>query len=116
MFPILQWKTVARLLSGAGLIVSAGLDVSAEVEVRIAAEAAYLKHEGNPLVAVWGIGFDDGRAYTLEECRELVEFLKADGCAVMLGIPTGWPYLRPTGAGAKRLRGEITASEQLSVR
>jgi len=68
----------------------AGLDVSAEVEVRITADAAYLKHERNPLVRVWGIGFDDGCGSTLGECRELVEFFKADGCAVMLGVPTGW--------------------------
>jgi len=39
-------------------------------------------------VAVWGIGFNDHRAYTIEECRRLVEFLKDDpeagGCTVML--------------------------------
>ncbi|MBT5708973.1 MAG: xylosidase/arabinosidase [Verrucomicrobia bacterium] len=59
-------------------------------ELRVTEDKAYLKHEGKPLVAVWGIGFGDGRAYTLEECRELVSFLKDDGCAVMLGVPTGW--------------------------
>jgi hypothetical protein len=45
---------------------------------------------------VWGIGFNDGikpRQYTLEECRDLVEFLKADGCSVMIGSPTGWRNL-----------------------
>ena len=51
---------------------------------------AYLHHEGKPLVAIWGIGFNDGRNYTLKECRELIEFFKAEGCAVMLGVPTGW--------------------------
>ncbi|MGI9240167.1 MAG: glycoside hydrolase family 71/99-like protein [Verrucomicrobiales bacterium] len=59
-------------------------------ESKITADAAYLKHEGKPLVAVWGIGFGDGRDYSLDECQELVEFLKSDGCAVMLGVPTGW--------------------------
>jgi hypothetical protein len=59
-------------------------------ELRVTGDEAYLKHEGKPLVAVWGIGFGDGRDYTLEECRELVSFLKNDGCAVMLGVPTGW--------------------------
>ncbi|MEY3897265.1 MAG: Choline-sulfatase [Verrucomicrobiota bacterium] len=53
-------------------------------------DPAYLHHEGKPLVAIWGIGFNDGREYTLQECRALVEFFKADGCAVMLGVPTGW--------------------------
>ena len=53
-------------------------------------DAAYLHHEGKPLVAIWGIGFNDGREYTLSECRALVEFFKAEGCSVMLGVPTGW--------------------------
>lgn len=53
-------------------------------------DPAYLHHEGKPLVAIWGMGFNDRRKYTLKECRELVEFFKADGCSVMLGVPTGW--------------------------
>ena len=53
-------------------------------------DPAYLRHEGKPLVGIWGIGFNDGRQYTLNECRALVEFFKADGCAVMLGVPTAW--------------------------
>lgn len=57
---------------------------------RIGTDAAYQRHEGKPVVAVWGIGFSDNRPYTLAECRELVDFLKADGCAVMLGVPTWW--------------------------
>jgi hypothetical protein len=48
-------------------------------------------------VAVWGIGFNDHRDYTLAECRRLVEFLKNDpeagGCTVMLGVPTNWRTL-----------------------
>ena len=59
-------------------------------EMRITEDTAYLKHERRPLVAVWGIGFNDGRAYTLEECRALVAFLKKDGCSVMLGVPSWW--------------------------
>ena len=62
-------------------------------EMHVTGDPAYLRHRGKPLVAVWGIGFNDGRAYTLAECRELVEFLKNDGCAVMLGVPTGWRAL-----------------------
>lgn len=57
-------------------------------------EARYLRHRGRPLVAVWGIGFSDNRRYTLGECRQLVEALKADGCAVMVGVPTYWRELR----------------------
>ncbi|WP_145095233.1 glycoside hydrolase family 71/99-like protein [Rosistilla carotiformis] len=50
----------------------------------------YLHHEGKPLVAVWGVGFSDDRQYSLAECHELVRQLKADGCAVMLGVPSWW--------------------------
>jgi hypothetical protein len=60
-------------------------------------DRAYLRHQGRPLVAVWGIGFNDGRAYTLAECDRLVDFLKNDpqygGNTVLLGIPTGWRTL-----------------------
>ncbi len=59
-------------------------------KMKIGEDPAYLHHEGKPLVAVWGVGFSDGRKYTLEECRELVQFFENEGCAVMLGIPTGW--------------------------
>ncbi len=64
---------------------------------RITSDQAYLRHNGKPLVAVWGVGFSGGiksREYSLEECRTLVERLKADGCSVMLGVPTGWRELK----------------------
>ena len=60
-------------------------------------DRAYLHEGGKPVVAVWGVGFNDGRRYTLDECEELVRFLKHDtqygGCTVMLGVPTGWRTL-----------------------
>lgn len=61
--------------------------------MKVTDDPAYLHHRGRPLVAVWGVGFNDGRRYTLEECRTLVEFLKADGCSVMLGVPSYWREL-----------------------
>jgi hypothetical protein len=60
-------------------------------------DPAYLHHRGKPVVAVWGVGFNDHRAYTLTECRRLIEFLKYDpvagGCTVMLGVPAHWREL-----------------------
>ncbi len=60
----------------------------------IGGDPAYQRHEGKPVVAVWGVGFDDDRNYTLAECEELVEFLKSDpvygGNTVMLGVPHKW--------------------------
>ncbi|MGB7327706.1 MAG: glycoside hydrolase family 71/99-like protein [Rubripirellula sp.] len=60
---------------------------------KVTEDSSYQFHNGKPVVAVWGVGFDDGskpREYSLAECRTLIEFLKSDGCAVMLGVPTGW--------------------------
>lgn len=66
-------------------------------KMTITADPAYLYHRGKPVVAVWGIGFNDRRKYTLEECRRLIEFLKNDpqagGCTVMLGVPAHWREL-----------------------
>src|SRR5262245_16364452 len=36
-------------------------------------DTAYQRHNGKPLVAVWGIGFNDGRKYALAECERLLE-------------------------------------------
>src|SRR5438132_4658751 len=41
-------------------------------------DRAYLHHNGKPVVAVWGIGFNDARRYTLAECERLIEFMKND--------------------------------------
>lgn len=53
-------------------------------------DATYLHHHGKPLVAVGGVGFSDGREYSLRECLELVKALKSGGCSVMLGVPSFW--------------------------
>ncbi len=60
-------------------------------KMQITKDPAYLKHKGAPVVVVWGIGFNDkNRPYTLNECRDLVAYLKSDGCTVMLGVPSWW--------------------------
>ncbi|HEY4414126.1 MAG TPA: glycoside hydrolase family 71/99-like protein [Verrucomicrobiae bacterium] len=62
-------------------------------EMAITQDPAYLHHHGKPVVAVWGIGFSDGRRYTLADCLQLVEFLKQQGCTVMVGVPAHWREL-----------------------
>jgi len=58
---------------------------------------AYMFERGKPVVSVWGIGFNDGRKYSLLECLTLVNFLKNDpnygGCTVMVGVPSYWRTL-----------------------
>lgn len=64
-------------------------------QMHIGDDPAYLQHRGKPLVAIWGVGFSgERREYSLAECRALIEFLKADGSSVMLGVPTGWRELK----------------------
>jgi hypothetical protein len=66
--------------------------------MQITKDPAYLHHNGKPVVAVWGLGFSDGRKYTPAEGLELVRFMKDDGryggCTVMLGVPTYWRTLK----------------------
>lgn len=57
---------------------------------KITSDAGYLHHRGKPVVAVWGVGFNDNRPYSLQECLDLVRSLKAMGCTVMLGVPSWW--------------------------
>jgi len=55
-------------------------------------DTAYQKHNGKPVVGIWGVGFR--RDYTPAEVAEIIDFLKNDpkygGCTILLGTPTGW--------------------------
>lgn len=53
-------------------------------------DAGYLRLRGRPLVAVWGVGFNDGRAYTVASCLELVRALHERGWSVFVGVPYWW--------------------------
>ena len=59
-------------------------------EMNILGSPQYLHHNGKPLVAVWGVGFNDGRKYGFDEAEKIVAFLKEQGCSVLLGVPTHW--------------------------
>ena len=51
---------------------------------------SYLYHNGKPLVAVWGIGFNDNRKYGYDEAAEIIDGLKDRGFSVMIGVPARW--------------------------
>ena len=65
--------------------------------MKITADPAYLHHRGKPVLGVWGLGFNDGRKYTLDEGIDLVRRLKADPAVgpvtVVLGVPAYWRTL-----------------------
>ncbi|WP_426330178.1 glycoside hydrolase family 71/99-like protein [Pedobacter sp. R-06] len=58
----------------------------------------YLYHNGKPLVALWGVGFNDNRKYNLKNVQYIIDFLKNDpvygGCSILLGVPTQWRELK----------------------
>ncbi len=59
-----------------------------------AMDRSYLHHNGKPVVAIWGIGFNDNRKYSLQDCADMIDFFKNDpkygNCTVMIGIPSYW--------------------------
>jgi hypothetical protein len=61
---------------------------------KIREDGALLRLGGKPLVAIWGVGFNDKRLYTNEEIAELLDLLQHDpeygGNAVLLGMPFWW--------------------------
>lgn len=81
-------------------------------------DESYLRHTGKPLVAVWGIGFNDHRAYSLDECERLVRFLKSDpkygGNAVLVGVPAGWRTLSRDAMPDKKLHEIIRLADVVS--
>jgi hypothetical protein len=86
-------------------------------KMHITEDPAYLHHNGKPVVAVWGLGFSDGRKYTLQEGLDLVSFLHgapAGGCTVMLGVPTYWRTLERDAVNDDALLDLISKAEIVS--
>jgi hypothetical protein len=77
-------------------------------------DAASLQLAGRPLVGVWGIGFAGGRDYSLAECRDLVTALVAEGCAVFVGVPTGWRTGSRDALPDPELRDIVSAAQAIS--
>lgn len=86
-------------------------------EQKITQDPAYQRHNNKPVVAVWGIGFNDRnkpREYTLDECSELIAFLKQQGCAIMLGVPTAWRTLDRDAIADPRLHELLSQADVIS--
>jgi hypothetical protein len=87
-------------------------------EKRIIDDPAYLRHNGKPVVAVWGIGFNDNRDYTLDECAALLRFLRNNpdfgGMTVMAGVPFGWRTLDRDAANDPRLHEALQFADVIS--
>jgi hypothetical protein len=55
------------------------------------ASPAYARHNGKPVVCLWGFGFNDGNhPFTAEASLDVINWFKAQGCYVIGGVPTYW--------------------------
>lgn len=63
----------------------------------------YLRHNGKPLVAVWGVGFNDNRKYGYDDIGEIIRALKSSGCSILLGVPAFWRSLSMDALPDRRL-------------
>lgn len=80
----------------------------------VTGDATYLHHRGKPLVAVWGVGFNDQRKYSLDECLTLVRTLKDSGCSVMLGVPSFWREQRRDAVDSPTLHAILREADVIS--
>jgi len=56
----------------------------------------YLRHNKKPLLVIWGVGFSDGRKYSIADVQSLVNTLKGpeNKVSIMLGVPYYWRTLQ----------------------
>ena len=61
-----------------------------EYDLKGRSNSSYLYHNGKPLVAVWGVGFNDNRKYGFKEADKIIDELIARGYSILIGVPTHW--------------------------
>jgi len=80
-------------------------------------DPAYLRHEGKPVIALWGCGFIH-RKFDAEATRDFLTFLKEDPtygqASIMLGIPFHWMELRGDCLPDPELHGVFQLADVLS--
>lgn len=83
-------------------------------ELHITDDPSYQRHRGKPVISVWGIGFNDGRKYTLDECDTLLRFLKNSGLTVMAGVPWYWRTLERDSTRDAKLHDVLRGADIIS--
>ncbi len=58
-------------------------------ELDLTSSPQYARQDGRPVVYLWGLGFDD-RPGTPAQATAIVEWFKAQGCFVAVGVPYEW--------------------------
>lgn len=54
----------------------------------------YLYHNSKPMIALWGVGFNDNRPYSLDDIDYIMDALIERGYSILLGVPTYWRTLQ----------------------
>jgi hypothetical protein len=86
------------------IVISDWKKLSTEYKLTSRTNNHYLHHNGKPLVAVWGIGFVNGkRDYNFDNIQKIIDFLVGEGCSILVGVPTSW----------RTLNGDAVADERL---
>jgi uncharacterized protein YjdB len=61
--------------------------------------SAYARHNGKPVVCIWGFGFNDNNhPWAADVCLDVINWFKGQGCYVIGGVPREWR----TGTGGSR--------------
>ena len=71
----------------------------------------YLHQNEKPLIVLWGVGFNDGRPFSLSDVEQLVNGLKEKGFSIMLGVPTYWRERRNDALSDAKLHELIKAAD-----
>lgn len=52
----------------------------------------FLRHNGKPLISIWGVGFNDNRKYSTANADKLITKLKGknNSLSILLGVPYYW--------------------------
>lgn len=79
--------------------------------VRGTNDVAWQHHAGRPVIALWGVGFNDSRRYGLDACERLVDFFKGEGYAVLLGVPFYWRTLKNDTVAEARLHAVLRKAD-----
>ncbi len=74
-------------------------------------DVAWQCHKGKPIIALWGMGFNDNRQYGLDACERLVNFFKGEGYAVLLGVPFYWRSLKTDTVADERLHAVLRKAD-----
>lgn len=81
-------------------------------------DTSYLQLHGKPLVAIWGVGFNDDRNYSLEKCEWFLRLLKHNpewgGMSIMLGVPYHWREQRGDASRDPRLHEVLKLADVIS--